>query len=183
MPSMYFLLCGLSLQLLVGVVAGPAGAEAAPAVEGFGDARFGMSPTQVGQVVPKLEEVALRPATAADATATPLPFPLRQFLAKGLPVADIGPCNVYWNFFRDKLSKIDFYCPDKAKVEAYLGQQFGTPRKELGQNRIWGDEVVVVYSIPLGSYSYIHRAMNDAMQAEMLRLYAPPGAAAPPAAR
>ncbi len=183
MPSMSSSFYGLSSQILVALVAGQAIAQAASAVEGFGDARFGMAPAQVEKVVPKLEEVALRPATAADGAATPVPFPLRQFLAKGLPVADIGPCNVYWNFFRDKLSKIDFYCPDKAKVEAYLVQQFGTPRKELGQNRIWGDEVLVVYSISLGSYSYIHRAMNDAMQAEMLRLYAPPGAAAPPVAR
>ena len=152
--------------------------------DGFRGATFGMSPKQVASVMPQVKEVSLRAPAAPAAGETPPPvFPLRQFVLSGQTVGALGPCNLYFNFFRDKLTKIDFYCPDKAKVEAQLTSQFGPARKELGQNHMWGVETLVLYSISLGSFSYTHRALNDSMQTEMIRLYAQPPAGAPAAAQ
>lgn len=151
---------GWALALLAACLVA-SGAAAFEAPDGWGGAKFGMSPEQVQELFPtaKVEQDTGEPTSATS--DRPRFIDLR---VEGQEVLGMADCKVRFRFASSQLHMIGCVCPPGEKsVAEVLEAKFGKPTHFYGPVAYWRGELYGV-SLRLGVIGFYDRQLDAAVQ-------------------
>ena len=130
---------------------------------GFGKARFGMSPKEVVAVFPQLKLVGGTPQVTGSLALSIYALENQSYLG-------LKPCQIGFRFFAEQLYEITFECGNSPDVLKALKKQFGEPGPPQQGAVYWQQEHTVIGMIVASSnFSLVDRALNNMVQAALLR--------------
>lgn len=135
--------------------------------QGFGKARFGMSPEDFQREYPQAQLVN-PPSPAAE----PKPVKLISYRLEKETVGPLADCRVDFRFFgaKPELYEIQFLCPDRGAVGRYLTTEFGPPQSVSSSTLTWtGKKVGISFAAKAGAFSYGDLARSRNLQALLIQ--------------
>lgn len=124
---------------------------------GFGGAKFGMSPDAVKQVFPTLQSKG-----AEDFLAF--------YQLENQSVLGLKACRVDLRFVDQELYEIQFHCEPKERVLATLKKEFGEPTEEKPGEVFWFSRTRAVSLNPRSTaFGFVDRERNDLVQHKLMQ--------------
>jgi hypothetical protein len=129
-----------------------------------------MPPEELTKLYPTARK--MDPTQTADAKQRSLAASLLSVERYEIVDQKVGPlsdCSVVFQFFRDALMQVEFYCEDKDAAAKYLEGEFGAPSSKSARAWFWfGGTSVVSYNPHSGIFAFADKAANQTLQMELL---------------
>jgi hypothetical protein len=104
------------------------------------------------------------------AAQTPGPVPLSIYALANQSYLGLKPCQLGFRFFAEQLYEITFECGNSPDVLKALKKQFGEPGAPQQGAVYWQQEHTVIgLIVASNNFSLVDRALNNMVQAALLR--------------